>query len=182
MCLPKNLYIVLSKTNTKVGQAIRLITWNDYNHVSISLDESLQPLYSFARRKNGSPLDGGFVEESWLRYLYRDKDAKVKVFTLPVEDKIYNEIADHIKKMQENNNKFDYDFKGLILKREHEINRTCVSFAEDILRIASNNKNLNLRNIKEIAMYLRGSAEEERVIRASEKEAFVWGNDRYYEE
>ena len=65
-----HLNIVASRTPSFLVQIIRLATKFKHNHVSISLNDDLVPLFSFARYNYNSPFHGGFVEESWLRYLY----------------------------------------------------------------------------------------------------------------
>lgn len=78
------LYIVFSSTPCRMGAFIRRCTSNDFNHVSIGLDRTLEPLYSFARRYYHTPFYGGFVRETLSRYCIHGQAATVRVFRLPV--------------------------------------------------------------------------------------------------
>ena len=59
----KDVYIVLTDTGSVFTRMIKFFTRKPYNHVSISLDEDLETLYSFGRLKPRNPFFGGFVEE-----------------------------------------------------------------------------------------------------------------------
>ncbi len=50
------LLIVLSQTGTCVARFIRLFTRKPYNHASVSLDLSLEEIYSFCRTYRHLPL------------------------------------------------------------------------------------------------------------------------------
>ena len=52
----KSIYILLTKSDTVVSKAIHLVTADQYTHVSISFDKTLQPLYSFSRKYIYLPL------------------------------------------------------------------------------------------------------------------------------
>lgn len=60
-----NIYIVLSNTGSVLSRAIGLITKDEYNHVSITSDDTFETLYSFGRLVPNNPFVGGFVEESF---------------------------------------------------------------------------------------------------------------------
>ena len=73
----KKLYVMISKTNTKMGNFIRFFTRYDYNHVSLSLDKELKSFVSFARIVQDAPLYGGFVTESFERFLQINFDTVI---------------------------------------------------------------------------------------------------------
>ena len=60
------IYIVASQTGTVPSRLIKRVTRARFNHVSISLDEQLDTMYSFARRHPYNPVWGGYVKESPL--------------------------------------------------------------------------------------------------------------------
>ena len=48
--MKKNIYIMISQTNTGCSRILKFFTRAPYNHASIALDENLNSLYSFARQ------------------------------------------------------------------------------------------------------------------------------------
>ena len=63
------LYVMLSRTDTGMGRFIRFFTREEYNHVSLCVDDSLQKFVSFARYRQDTPLAGGAVAEPPQRLL-----------------------------------------------------------------------------------------------------------------
>ncbi len=84
------IYVVLSKTPTKVGGAIRKLAGITYNHASIAFDRELIQLYSFARRQYKNPLDAGLVREhpEWFS-LRRHNHVDVRIYKIPVTREQY---------------------------------------------------------------------------------------------
>ena len=60
----KSMYLVVSQSGSIVSKIIKLVTRAPYNHVAISLNRELKPMYSFARVKPWNPVIGGYVAES----------------------------------------------------------------------------------------------------------------------
>ena len=58
------IYVVLTYTGTVLSRFVKLFTKGEYSHVSISLDENLEEMYSFGRINPYIPFWGGFVQES----------------------------------------------------------------------------------------------------------------------
>ncbi len=56
-------YFVVSQTGTCFSRLLQLFNRAEYNHVSLSLDDSLDRLYSFGRQCLYFPLAAGFVRE-----------------------------------------------------------------------------------------------------------------------
>ncbi len=132
-----NIYIVFTKTNTKLGWIIRKFTKYKYNHVFITQSLRL-PGYSFGRKHYKLPFVGGLVEEDLNRILYPKKEAKIKIYRIPLnkeQEKCYEEFIDKIKSQK---NRFIYNNLTVInLKAGKNIDvynaHTCVSFVLDIL-------------------------------------------------
>lgn len=78
------LYLMLSRTGTGIGRAIRLFTNYEYNHVSLSLDPEFRQWVSFARYRQDVPLAGGFVEETPERFFSSGSPVQVKIFRVEV--------------------------------------------------------------------------------------------------
>ena len=65
----RKIYIVLSSGNSFSKRAFRALTDCDYDHVSVSFNENLSVMYSFAKHHLDVPLEGGFAAEySLTRY------------------------------------------------------------------------------------------------------------------
>ena len=88
----KPLYLVLSRTETRMGKTIRLVTRYGYNHVSLSLDPQFRHWVSFARYAQGVPLAGGFVSESPERYLSSGGNVQVRIFRIAVPASRYRKL------------------------------------------------------------------------------------------
>jgi hypothetical protein len=95
------LYVMLSRTDTKMGRLIRFFTKEEYNHVSLCLDGNLQHFVSFARYRQDVPLAGGYVTESAARLRSCGKSMQVRIFRLEISqadasqlEALFN-IADH---------------------------------------------------------------------------------------
>lgn len=134
----KNVYIVLSSTPYKIGRMIRMVTGNSYNHASISLDENMTQMYSFARRYQNTPLLGGFVEESTSRFSLHGKNSSVMIYKLTVTKEAYDELAERLEKMCQAKEHYLYNHLSVltvIFRKSIRLRDayTCVEFCVDIL-------------------------------------------------
>jgi hypothetical protein len=78
-------YLLSSSAKTTISRLIRLGTRARHGHLSVVVagPEELR-VYSFARRRWSTPLDGGFVEEGRERYTMRGgKVTSVALYELP---------------------------------------------------------------------------------------------------
>lgn len=79
------LYLVFSRTNTKVGKVIRAATGDEYNHAAISFDQKLTEMYAFARPRYHAPLLGRLVHETTGMYTKDGtEDIPIVVYRVPV--------------------------------------------------------------------------------------------------
>lgn len=133
------LYIIVSRTNTKMGWCIRRALNEPYNHVSVALDKELGYIYSFARKRYYTPLIGGMVRESINILTHnRKKKTDVKIYELEVSKENYANIVQQINSMYQARNQYYYNYTGalkLLLKNSsHSKNAyTCLEFAMEIL-------------------------------------------------
>jgi inositol transport system substrate-binding protein len=142
-CAPSTypVYVVFSATQYRTGRLIRRLLGTTYNHVSISFDPSLQCMYSFARRYVNAPLLGGFVKESFRRFLYRKRYASIKVCRLELTEEQYRRLQVHIRMMSQHPDHYIYNLYSAFLnplKRRVHIKGcyTCVEFVADALAFA----------------------------------------------
>lgn len=118
------IYIVASYCDTVAGKLIRnrakLKFWNrypgdGYSHVSLSLNDTLDDMLSFARKKLHNPLIAGLVCENARTdvFAFHPKHAKIAVFEIPITIEQYNGIKESMELAWRNRNKLKYNFLGL---------------------------------------------------------------------
>ncbi len=112
----KKIFIVLTQTGAITAKVLHWITKADYNHVSISTEEDLSLMYSFARRFKYYPLWGGFVKESPSKGVFGAfPKTDCAVMALDVSKQQYDGIKAHLSQMYENRKKYRYNWLGLFL-------------------------------------------------------------------
>lgn len=135
----KKVYIVLSYTGTVLSKLIKIYTHKEYSHVSISLDEQLNSMYSFGRLNPYIPFIGGFVQESPnFGTFKRFKNTKTKIFSIEVSDENYEIIKKTIKEFNDNKKIYKFNVIGLFavmancrIKRENFY--YCAEFVKHVL-------------------------------------------------
>ena len=149
----KKLYVMISKTNTKMGNFIRFFTRYDYNHVSLSLDKELKSFVSFARIVQDAPLYGGFVTESFERFLHKGKNSLVKIYEVDITKEKYNNLKKLFSLADNPDNGLVYNYLdalmtpvGINVKIKGAY--TCLSFANTVL-------GTNCKNIKALSDTLK---------------------------
>ncbi len=138
--MDKEIYLVLTQTDSFLSHLIRVYTGADYNHISIALSSDLEPMYSFGRRQAYNPYWGGFVKEHLHSGTFkRFPRTRAVVLSLSVSETSYNGIRDVLEEMYESKEQFGYDFIGLCLaaiKVEKRRNNKyyCSDFVKTIFR------------------------------------------------
>lgn len=132
------LYVVFSSTPYRIGKAIRRITGEAYNHVCISLNADLNPMYGFSRRYYHTPFYGGFVQESLSRYHLNGQAANMRVCRLPITSKQYDTLNQHIGQMLKQQERYLYNYLSAVCvpfrKRVNvKDSYICIEFATCIL-------------------------------------------------
>ena len=136
----KHVYIVLTNTNTKISNFIRLFTKEEYNHASISLCDGCKEMYSFTRWIVWFPWIAGFAKESVDEgVLAQHPETKCIIYDLEVSDKNYALINKRIKKFFKNPKKYKYSFINIPLMflnipYERKDLYVCSTFVSYILR------------------------------------------------
>lgn len=133
------IYIVVSQTGSFPSRLLKLITRDKYNHVSISLEEDLDIMYSFARRYTYNPFWGGFVQESINRgTLKRFHKTKSVIMAVPVDSELYSKMKKYLEEMYLERKKYHYNYLGVALAGidinfQPENHYYCSSFVKDLL-------------------------------------------------
>ncbi len=144
----RHIYVVFSSTPYTLGKAIRVLTRECYNHVSIALDQDLTQMYGFARRYYRTPLYGGFVAESPSRYHPGERAANVRICRLEVTQAQYEQLQQRFLQMYQQREQYLYNHLsalGSLFRRPVRLRDayTCVEFCVQIL--ASLGLNVNPR-------------------------------------
>lgn len=106
----------MSQTGTVLSRTIKLVSGKDYNHISISLNDKLEYMYSFGRKSPYNPFIGSFVVEGIdIGTFLRFKDTKCCIIKLDVTDLQYEMLCSNIYDMIENRDKYKYNVLGLCL-------------------------------------------------------------------
>ena len=86
----KDIYLLLTKSDTFISKAIYLVTQDSYTHISISFEENLQPMYSCARKYTYSPIPAGIRNESFEKGFYnKNQHIPCALYKLTVKKEIY---------------------------------------------------------------------------------------------
>ena len=135
----KNIYVVLTKTDTIVARAIRWVTGAKYSHASLSLDDKLRPMYSFARKYVDFPFIGTMVKEEAGAGVYgKFSNVPCCILRIPVTEKQYDGVKEMIEDMWQSR-QYSYNYFGLVLNylgvSRHYNNRFfCSEFVYHVLK------------------------------------------------
>ena len=135
----RQIYIVISQTGTILSRIIKAVTGAVYNHASISVDPTLQTMYSFGRMHPYNPVWGGFVKESpAYGTFHRFQNTKIVVLALPVGEQVYQDIKRYLEEMYDHRAQYTYNYIGLFLALFHLAYRSrdhyyCSEFVRHVL-------------------------------------------------
>lgn len=138
-CSGKYIYIILSQTGSIVSKWLKTFTKDEYNHVSISLDEALDEMCSFGRYYAYFPFWGGFVKESTKKgTLKRFKNTKSLIIKLSASEENVNGVRLKINEMFASKRKYRYDMIGVVLakfgkNKKRKYRYYCSDFVKEIL-------------------------------------------------
>ena len=114
MNAPNKLYVMISKTDTGIGNLIRKVSGYPYNHVSMTLDESFRSWVSFARFIQDTPLYGGYIVEPVERFLAKGKTVDIRIFALDLTPGRYEELKQLFSKAGTPDNGYIYNYLELL--------------------------------------------------------------------
>ena len=135
----KSIYLLLTRSDTYVSKTIGLATSDKYTHMSISFDEKLEPLYSFARKYKRTPLPAGIRHEALYSGFYEKcNHIPCALYELKVNEETYEKARSHVDDMMENADCYRYNVLGLLLCRmniayDRKSHYFCSEFVSEIL-------------------------------------------------
>lgn len=139
------IYIILTDTGTFFTKMIKVFTKYPLNHASISFTKNLETTYSFGRKRPRNPFIGGFVKENLQGILFQQ--ANCAIYKCSVSNQLYYQMLHYIKRMEQNQNNYKYNFLGLfgiLLKKEW--NRKKAFFCSEFVATILNNGGISIKN------------------------------------
>lgn len=136
----KTIYILLTKTDTALSRAIKVVTREPFTHSSISLDSSLTKLYTFSRRQAHRPLPAGFViENPNTGYMGLHPETACEVYELSIPDASYTYIKNKIEHMSKRADSLHYSILGTVycmfhIRHKRPDHYFCSQFIGELLR------------------------------------------------
>lgn len=133
----KTVYLAFLGTGTMLSRTIDFYTHTSLNHVSISLDRSLNVVYSFGRKRPNNPFIGGFIKENLnLPFFNRSTCA---IYQLKITEQEYEQLNEKILLMESQKHLYRYNFLGLfgvMINKEFQRHNAyfCSQFVASILQ------------------------------------------------
>ncbi len=95
----KNIYIILTKSDTVISNIIHKVTSDSYTHSAIGLDDDFSIVYSSSRKDGINLLPAGPCKEN-LRYgtYQRNPSIPCAVYQLEVSDDTYLQVIEEIRR------------------------------------------------------------------------------------
>lgn len=132
----RSVYLVFSHSNTITSKMIKFFSKEKYSHVSLSLDDSCEYMYSFGRKYLYLSVIGCFNVENIHKGLYKiHKDSVMAIYKLNVTDNQYENVIEKINNIAKSSK--GYNILGLLLaKFRIRLNRNkyyCSEFVYNVL-------------------------------------------------
>lgn len=133
----KPVYVILTFTGSFFSVLIRSVSGVPYSHVSLSLRDSLKPMYSFGRLNPWVPIPGGFVHERTDLGLYgRKPKTTCQLYRIEVSDEQHDALYHAVRSIRLQRSVLKYDYLGFVqlaFRRSKERNRfVCSTFVAEV--------------------------------------------------
>ena len=135
----KSIYLVFSSTGTILSKCIKYYTKDQYVHVSLSLDDTFEKMYSFGRIFPSNPFIGGFVQENLKDGVYKKfQNSKCIIYRVNITNDQYIELKKELDIFLKNQKVYKYNLLGLVgVAIKRPIRRTdkyfCSEFVSHLL-------------------------------------------------
>ena len=133
------IYLVFSKTSTWLSKLIGHFINSKYTHVTLSLDNNFNKMYTFSRVNPNNPFSGGLTIEDLSCGVYtKSKSTYCSIYKIKITKKQFEEVKIQLNKYYTSNIKYKYNFIGLFgvlfnkpIKRNRHM--FCSQFVSNIL-------------------------------------------------
>ena len=138
----KNIYIVLTRSNTLVSKLIYAATGARYTHAALAMEPDLTNLASFGRKQPDAMFPAGYVRESiYEGIMGQSNQMACAVYRITVSEKNYRALQAFLSKMDTGADQYHYSILGLITcffgQRHHRQNHYfCSGFVAYALQTA----------------------------------------------
>lgn len=111
----KTIYILLTRSDTLLSRLVQLFTADPYTHASISFDQSLQPLYSSARKNGETLFPAGPCTEVFHRgFYYKHRNIPCALYELQVSAEVYEAARLEAQRFARDSHLYSFNILGLI--------------------------------------------------------------------
>lgn len=157
-----NIYLLFSHSGSMFSRAINAYTRESFTHISISLDDELNEVYSFGRLHPYNPFLAGFVREDIENGTFgRFPETFCSLYLLKVGEKQREDIILEIGRFKSESYKYHYNFLGLFtglfdIPFPRKYNYFCSQFVAGVLLkngIQITNKNPGLTSPMDMMIY-----------------------------
>lgn len=112
----KKIYFIHTYTGTALARFIRFYTKEPYSHISISLDDTLNNMYSFGRLNPYVPFIGGFVIEGKNKGTFkRFIKTEAIIFSYVIKEEQYERLKKDLENFKVNRKIYKFNILGLFL-------------------------------------------------------------------
>ena len=138
----KNIYIVLTRSNTLVSKLIYAATGARYTHAALAMEPDLTNLAGFGRKQPDAMFPAGYIRESiYEGIMGQSGQMECAVYRIPVSGKIYRTLQAILSDMDYRADQYHYSILGLITcffgQRYHRQNHYfCSGFVAHALQTA----------------------------------------------
>lgn len=137
-------YVMIMHTGTSLSTAIKTVLNSEFSHSSISFDSSMTNMYSFGRKADDNPFNGGFKKENIHSQFFKDREVHYALYVVPCTKTQIDMMQKRLSYFVQNASKFTYDFTGLIksyfkISDNPEYRWFCTRFVADILNAGKPN-------------------------------------------
>lgn len=113
----KKIYLILTHSGSVPSRIIKIFTRYGYSHVALALDENLDKMYTFGRKKLNNAFNGGFIIETIeSEFYHKFKNTHCLVYSLEISDRNYLRLQAAVEQFVLNSERYHYDIIGLIFK------------------------------------------------------------------
>lgn len=110
----KHIYLLLTKTTSIFSRIIALFMGDKYTHSAIALDQNLDKMYSFGRKKIYNPFLGGFTEEKINYGVYSfSPNVPCVVLKLEVTQEQYENVKKELDHFINNKEYYKYNYRTI---------------------------------------------------------------------
>lgn len=135
----KPIFVTLIEGNSPLTSAIKKFTNADYSHAMLSLDSSMEKMYSFGVDPKVK-LTGSFIIDDIRQ---KEKNRKFKVYAIFVNNKTYDQIKKNIEHFLQKQRSTNFSWDGLVkylFQQPYETNDEkmfCSQFVDHMLKLGN---------------------------------------------